>query len=257
MPSKLRPDRPCGGVYAGRTVAALGPLRTQPLRCLGNRQGHRGSRPGLTSLRPRHPPRRQPEPCAWSPYQAPQPSRRSPRPGARLRCRDDACVPARRAGGQPRSRRGGVAGRNNGVQRRIAVSSGLNRPPRASTGEGGPPGMPSAHIEKANSLTPPVKRAAGGFRDAGLSPLRSSPGWGPVARRPRLRSALARDTHQKPRGILLSISSHLGKYTLNVWVSSHLGTRYHRTADVGGTDGHYTAITSPQTSQPGWEALWS
>ena len=38
-----------------------------------------------------------------------------------------------------------------------------------------------------------------GVRDAGLSPPRSSPGWGPVARRPRLRSALARDTHQKPR----------------------------------------------------------
>ena len=43
------------GVYAGRTVAASSPFRTQPLRCLGNRQGHRGSRPGLTSLRPRRP----------------------------------------------------------------------------------------------------------------------------------------------------------------------------------------------------------
>ena len=145
-------------------------------------------------------------------------------------------------------------------QRGAKANRCQRRPESTATREhkrAGPAGDAVGPPRGANPLTPPVKGAAGGFRDAGLSPPRSSPGWGPVARRPRLRSALARDTHQKPRGVLLSISSHLGKYTLNVWVSSHLGTRYHRTADVGGTDGHYTAITSPQASQPGWEALWS
>ena len=160
------------GVYAGRTVAAFRPFRTQPLRCLGNRQGHRGSRPGLTSLRPRHPPRRQPEPCAWSPYQAPQPSRRNPRPGAQLRCRDDAYILARRTGASQGAGEG-VAGRNNGVQRRIAVSGGLIRPPRASAGERGsagntvgpPRGSQLAHTARQGGRRGGSQRGAPRHRD--------------------------------------------------------------------------------------------
>ena len=151
-------------------------------------------------------------------------------------------------GGRGPEQRGAKANR---CQRRPESTATRERKRAGHAGNAvGPP-------RRANPLTPPVKGAAGGLASWGTSPPRSSPGWGPVARRPRLRSVLARATRQKPRGILLSISSHLGKYILNVWVSSHLGTRSHRTADVGGTDGHYTAITSPQASQPGWEALRS
>ena len=191
------------GVYAGRTVAAFRPFRTQPLRCLGNRQGHRGSRPGLTSLRPRHPPRRQPEPCAWSPYQAPQPSRRNPRPGAQLRCRDDAYILARRTGGQPRGRRGGRGPERRGAeasrrQRRPESTAarerrrgGIRRERRRPTSREPTRSHSNSNTELSSAVSSrrpasgeptrscrPSRGPPGRFAAWGTSPPRSSPGWG-------------------------------------------------------------------------------
>ena len=92
----------------------------------------------------------------------------------------------------------GVAGRNNGVQRRIAVNNGLIRPPRASAGERGsagnavgpPRGSQLAHTARQGGRRGGSQRGVPRHRDLPRA-------GGPVARRPRLRSALARDTHQK------------------------------------------------------------